>query len=235
MRGGRSKDDLQFDPEIERTARSKRKAVRLSKLVPPSAREQIPSPAPSEIEKSTSPKSSIMRERPARPKLGDYGLANQRGHLTHTFRPANPAAFDIKITVLNGLRDKQFDGTENMSSHEHLSRFAETYEFCVSPATVTDSQKKLRLFPFTLTGKARDWLLTIPSGTIQTWDELELKFLKKYFPMSKYWDKKMQIQNFKQRGSESLYDAWERFTLMLKRCPNHELSKKSISKSSPRA
>jgi hypothetical protein len=102
----------------------------------------------------------------------------------------------------------------------------ETCEFCVPPATVTDSQKKLRLFPFTLTGRARDWLLTIPSGTIKTWDELELKFLQKYFPMSKYWDKKMESQNFKQGEAESLYDAWEGFTLMLKRCPNHELSEK---------
>jgi len=100
-----------------------------------------------------------MAKPPTRPKLGDYGLANHRGHLTHTFRPGNPAALDIKSTVLNGLRDKQFDGTENMSLHEHLSRFAETCEFCVPPATVTESQKRLRLFPFTLTGKARDWLI----------------------------------------------------------------------------
>ena len=80
---------------------------------------------------------------------------------------------------------------------------------------MTESQKRLRLFPFTLTGKARDWLLIILGVTIRTWDELELKFLEKYFPMSKYWDKKMEIQNFKQGESESLYDAWERFTLML--------------------
>ena len=60
MQGRRSKDDLQFDPEIERTARANQKAVRLSKSVPPSAREQILSPAPSENEKSNSPESSIM-------------------------------------------------------------------------------------------------------------------------------------------------------------------------------
>ena len=81
-------------------------------------------------------------------------------------------------------------------------------------------------FPFTLTGRARDWLLSLPNETIQTWEELELKFLEKYFPMSKYWDKKMEISNFKQGESESLYDAWERFTLMLKRCLNHELTEK---------
>jgi len=131
MRGRTSKDDLQFDPEIERTARANRKVVRLSKSVSPSAQEQILSPAPSETEKSNSPESSIMTELPARPTLGDYGLANHRGHLTHTFWHANPAAFDIKSTVLNGLRDKQFDGIETMSPHEHLSRFVETCEFCV--------------------------------------------------------------------------------------------------------
>jgi len=55
-------------------------------------------------EKFNSLESSIMAEAPARPMFGDYGLANHRGHLTHTFRLANPAAFDIKSTVLNGLR-----------------------------------------------------------------------------------------------------------------------------------
>jgi len=111
MRGRTSKDDLKFNPEIERTARANRKAVRLSKSVPPSAREQIPRPAPFETESSTSPESRIMGEPLPRPKLGDYNLATHRGQLTHTFRPANPTAFDIKSTILNGLRDKQFDGT----------------------------------------------------------------------------------------------------------------------------
>ena len=163
---------------------------------------------------------------PPRPKLGDYGLANHRGRLTHTFQPANPVAFDIKTSVQNGLKDRQYDGTEATSPHEHLSHFAETCDFFVPPATVTEDQKKLRLFPFTLTGRAKDWLLSIPNGTIQTWEKLELRFLEKYFPMSKYWDKKQEISKFRQGESESLYDAWERFNLLLKRCPNHEFSNK---------
>jgi hypothetical protein len=131
----------------------------------------------------TSPKSITMGEPQPRPKLGDYGLANHRGHLTHTFQPANPVVFDIKTSVQNRLKERQFDGTDVVSPHEHLNHFAETCEFCVPPATVTESQKKLRLFPFTLTGRAKDWLLSLPSGTIQTWEELELKFLEKYFPI----------------------------------------------------
>jgi len=209
MPGRQNSEDLHYDPEIERTARANRKAVRLSKSVPPSARVQIPDPTFTESETILSPTTSTMGDvDPApRPKLGDYGLATNRGRLTHVFSPANPVAFDIKASVQNGLKERQFDGTETISPHEHLSHFAETCEFCVPPANVTDDQKKLRLFPFTLTGKAKDWLLTLPNGTIQTWEELELKFLEKFFPMSKYLDKKQEIANFRQGESESLYDA----------------------------
>jgi len=170
--------------------------------------------------------SSVDGNPPSRPMFGDYGLSNNRGRLTCTFQPANLVAFDIKTTVLNGLRDKQFDGAEGRSPHEHLSHFSETYEFYVPPATVTNDEKKLRLFSFTITGRAKDWLLSLPARTIQTLEELVLKFLEKYFPMSKYGEKKQEILNFKQRVSESLYDAWERFNLLLKRCPNHEYTEK---------
>ena len=78
--GGRqSKDDLHFDLEIKRTARANRRAVRLSKSVPPEQREQIPSPTLSISEKPVSPECSIMGDPAPRPKLGDCGLATHRG------------------------------------------------------------------------------------------------------------------------------------------------------------
>jgi hypothetical protein len=77
-----SADDLEFNPEIEGTARALRKAVRLQRLahsVPPGVREQISEPLSTESETSASPKSAIMGEPALRPKLGDYGLATHRG------------------------------------------------------------------------------------------------------------------------------------------------------------
>jgi len=56
-----------------------------------------------------------MGEPEPRPKLGDYGLANPLGRLTHTFRPSKPVAFDIKTSVQNGLKERQFDGTDALS------------------------------------------------------------------------------------------------------------------------
>jgi len=45
--------------------------------------------------------------------------------------------------------------------------------------------------------------------------------------MSKYWEKKREIINFKKGENESLYDAWERFKFLLKRYPTHDLSEQS--------
>jgi len=100
---------------------------------------------------------------PARPMMGDYGLAANRGHLTHVFQQANPVAFDIKTSVQQGLKENQYDGRDTMSPHEHLSHFYETCQFYVPPLHVTEDRKEQRLFAFTLTGRAKDWLLSILS------------------------------------------------------------------------
>jgi hypothetical protein len=41
---------------------------------------------------------------------------------------------------------------------------------------------KLKMFPFSLRGKARDWLLSLPNGSINSWDNLREAFIKKYYP-----------------------------------------------------
>ncbi|KAA3479785.1 Retrotransposon gag protein [Gossypium australe] len=60
-----------------------------------------------------------------------------------------------------------------------------------------------------------------PVDSINTWDELVSKFLAKYFPSSKTMKIHMDITNFQQLEVESLYKAWKRFKLMLRKCPYH--------------
>ncbi|KAI4328676.1 hypothetical protein L6164_021011 [Bauhinia variegata] len=49
------------------------------------------------------------------------------------------------------------------------------------------------------------------------------KFLTKYFPPSKTAKLRTGIVNFTQFDRESLYDAWERFNELLRRCLHHEM------------
>ncbi|GAU38093.1 hypothetical protein TSUD_318870 [Trifolium subterraneum] len=120
------------------------------------------------------------------------------------------------------LKENQFAGSESECLNIHLARF---YEACgyTDPPGITESNKKLRLFPLSLTGRAKDWIDTLPPNTITSWDELELKFRERYFPIHKFLERRNDITNFEQGDSESLYDAWERFKLCLKKCPTHGL------------
>lgn len=67
------------------------------------------------------------------------------------------------------------------------------------------------------------WLDSQSIDSINTWDKLVSKFLAKYFPLSKTMKLRMGITIFLQLEGESLYEAWERFKLMLRKCPYHDL------------
>ncbi|XP_075473922.1 uncharacterized protein LOC142504974 [Primulina tabacum] len=88
---------------------------------------------------------------------------------------------------------------------------------------VSDDAVRLRLFPFSLRDKAKSWLNCLPVGFITTWEDMAKAFLIKYFPPSKTMKLRADITTFAQYEQESLYEAWERYKDLLRRCPHHEL------------
>ena len=83
---------------------------------------------------------------------------------------------------------------------------------------------RLRLFSRSLDGRAREWLDSLPVNSITTWNQLVEKFLNKYFSPAKTECLIKEIQNFQQFDMESLYEAYERFKDLLRKCPHHGLS-----------
>ena len=79
----------------------------------------------------------------------------------------------------------------------------------------------LRLFPFSLAGKAKEWLKSHPNQSLTNRTNVEEKFLNRFFPMSRYIKAKYDISTFRQGNDEAFCDAWERFKTILRRCPNH--------------
>ncbi|XP_073024266.1 uncharacterized protein [Primulina eburnea] len=51
--------------------------------------------------------------------------------------------------------------------------------------------------------------------------ELATKFLSKYFPLAKTAQLKIEISTFRQTDFEQLYEPWERYKELLRKCPNH--------------
>ncbi|KAL5549524.1 hypothetical protein UlMin_004755 [Ulmus minor] len=86
---------------------------------------------------------------------------------------------------------------------------------------VTDDILKLKLFPYSLRDRARAWLNSLPSDSITTWNNLAEKFLMKYFPPTKNAKLRNDITYFQQLEGESLYETWERYKELLRRCPHH--------------
>nr|GFA61492.1 reverse transcriptase domain-containing protein [Tanacetum cinerariifolium] len=80
------------------------------------------------------------------------------------------------------------------------------------------------LFPFSLEGATRIWLEKEPPRSIFTWDDLVLKFINQFFPLSKTTNPRNEITNFQQRFDESFREAWDRFKDLLRSCPRHGFS-----------
>ncbi|WJX82476.1 hypothetical protein P8452_65227 [Trifolium repens] len=156
--------------------------------------------------------------------MGDYCKRTDNNQISLGFQPTNRANFDIKGNVLTGLRENRFDGRANTDPWDRLSKFSETCQIQKVPENVTEDQKKLRLFVFSLTGPAKDWLQCLPRGSIATWKELEDKFLERFFTHTLFQKRKYEILSFKQHESETLCEAYERFKLLMRRCPKHNIS-----------
>lgn len=53
---------------------------------------------------------------------------------------------------------------------------------------------------------------------------MEDKFLKRFFTTTQFTERKSEITHFEQQETESLYDAWERFKLLIHKFPNQNMS-----------
>nr|GFA65302.1 hypothetical protein [Tanacetum cinerariifolium] len=89
---------------------------------------------------------------------------------------------------------------------------------------VTHNVVMLRVFPITLKGPTLIWINRLSAGLVTTWDLLKKAFIKQYCPPLKIARKLEEICNFKQEVDEQLYRAWEIYSDLLYRCPQHDLN-----------
>ncbi|GJY24750.1 reverse transcriptase domain-containing protein [Tanacetum coccineum] len=130
--------------------------------------------------------------------------------------------FELKGQFLKELRTNTFSGSDHEDANEHIEKVLEIVDLFHIP-NITIDQVMLRSFPMSLTGAASRWLRNKPTGSITTWEDLKTKFLSKYCPLTRTAKKMEEINNFQQEPDENLYQAWERFKELLRKCPQHYL------------
>jgi hypothetical protein len=75
---------------------------------------------------------------------------------------------------------EQFSGASSDNAAAHLNNFVELCEM-QKYKDVDGNIIKLKLFPFSLIGRAKDWLLSLRRNSVDSWDKCKDAFIRKYY------------------------------------------------------
>ena len=128
--------------------------------------------------------------------------------------------FELKAVTLRMFRNILFHGLPSENLNMHLTNFVEVCD-TIEYNEVIEEVLKMRLFPLSLGDRAKHWLTSQPPDSITSWNDLVQKFLTKFFPPTKIAQLVQEINTFR----ENLAKAWERFHDLLRRCPQHRLTR----------
>ncbi|KAK8999733.1 hypothetical protein V6N11_065230 [Hibiscus sabdariffa] len=216
-----------FDPEIERTQCRLRRGIRVLMV------DQIGQ----NPEKGQNPPAPVIRQQPPVPVGGllhppthqnnQQQLARTvRDYLAEDLDGLKPAViipefeakhFELKPVMFNMLNTLgQCGGSPAENARQHLKSFL---EICNSFKIhgVSNDVLKLKLFPYSLRDKAKDWLNNLPLGWFQSWTELCQSFLSK-FSYNNLTDRlRSGITSFRQEDDEAMHEAWERYRDLYRR------------------
>lgn len=86
---------------------------------------------------------------------------------------------------------------------------------------LNEHQLLLRCFPHCLKDKAKSWLTSFPSGSIQSWTECFTQFMDKYYGHTKINEKRQELATFVEYEDEPFHEAYECFKQIDAECPHH--------------
>ncbi|RVW58563.1 hypothetical protein CK203_110877 [Vitis vinifera] len=113
-----------------------------------------------------------------------------------------------------------FHGMESENPYAHIKEFEEVCN-TFREGGVSIDLMRLKLFPFTLKDKAKIWLNSLRPRSIRSWVDLQVEFLKKFFPTHRTNGLKRQISNFSAKENEKFHECWERYMEAINACPHH--------------
>ena len=116
---------------------------------------------------------------PENTKLCDFTSTNNNDFICTFIAPPAPEAalYEIKPVFLNLVMKEQFSGVSTDDAAAHLNNFV---ELCEMQKYKDRDIIKLKLFPFSLRGRAKDWLLSLPRNSVDSLVNCKDAFIGKY-------------------------------------------------------
>ncbi|RDY00192.1 Retrovirus-related Pol polyprotein, partial [Mucuna pruriens] len=132
--------------------------------------------------------------------------------------------YELKSGLIHLL--PKFHGLAGEDPHKHLKEF---HVVCstMRPQGISEDYIKMKAFPFSLDGAAKDWLYLQPV-LFNTWGDMKHTFLEKFFPASRTASIRKEICGIRQHTGETLHEYWERFNKLYATCPHHQISKQLL-------
>ena len=136
---------------------------------------------------------------PENTKLCDFASTNNIDFICTPIAPPVPATtfYEIKPALLNLVMKEQFLGASTEDAAAHLNNFVELCEM-QKYKDVDSDIIKLKLFPFSLRGKAKNWLLSLTKNSIDSWAKCKDAFIGRYYPPAKIISLHSNIMKFAQ-------------------------------------
>src|SRR3954454_7510106 len=135
---------------------------------------------------------------PENTKLCDFTSTNNNDFICTPIAPPIPEAafYEIKPALLNLVMKEQFSCLSTDDAAYHLNNFVELCEM-QKYKDIDGEIIKLKLFPFSLRGRAKDWLLSFPGNSIYSWVNCKYVFIGKYYPPAKIISLGSDIMKFR--------------------------------------
>src|SRR3954463_1248693 len=161
-------------------------------------------------------------------KLCDFTSHNNSEFICTPIAPPATSApsYEIKPSLLNFVMKDQFSRAGEDAAL-HLNNFIEICDM-QKYKEVDGDVVKLKLFPFSLRGRAKEWLQSLPKNSIDSWNKCKDAFIGKYYPRAKIIQLRSNIMNFRQLDNEHVAQAWERMKTLVKNCPTHGLTTRMV-------
>jgi hypothetical protein len=158
---------------------------------------------------------TIMAEK----TLRDISIPSTANVATRPNVDVGDVNFELKLGLINMVQASPLYGKKNEDANVHFQNFLELCETIVIRGVTADSIR-LRLFPFSLMGKAKQWFYK-DKEAVNMWNKCSIVFLLKFFPLGKTNALHGKISSFQQTRMESILEAWESLQEYILACPHH--------------
>jgi len=132
--------------------------------------------------------------------------------------PMENVNFHVHPTILTLVQNNQYSGLPSEDPNAHITRFIRACGMYRQKG-VSEEIVRLKLFSFSVIGEAARWLESQDDIYFRTWQQLHREFMNEFFPITKTMRIRRLIQEFKQGRLESLGEAWRRFKVLKRQCP----------------